>query len=94
MENHILKGRFEKKQDLIKEGWINKSLSSKDLRYLNKKYKKFLNSSDHIKRAEYMAWEYKYWDLKRILRYLPKDYRALYNARQILMSNSYGVDNA
>ena len=41
-----------------------------------------------------MAWEYKYWDLKRILRYLPKDYRALYNARQILMSNSYGVDNA
>ena len=41
-----------------------------------------------------MAWEYKYWDLKRILRYLPKDYRALYNARQILMSNSYGVDDA
>ena len=23
-----------------------------------------------------MAWEYKYWDLKRILRYLPKDHRA------------------
>ena len=41
-----------------------------------------------------MAWEYKYWDLKRILRYLPKDQRALFNARQILMSNSYGVDNA
>ena len=41
-----------------------------------------------------MAWEYKYWDLKRILRYLPKDYRALYNARQIVMSSSYGVDNA
>ena len=41
-----------------------------------------------------MAWEYKYWDLKRILRYLPKDYRALYNARQIVMSSSYGVDRA
>ena len=27
-------------------------------------------------------------------KYLPKDERALYNARQILMSNSYGVDNA
>ena len=25
---------------------------------------------------------------------MPKDYKALYNARQILMSNSYGVDNA
>ena len=31
---------------------------------------------------------------KTNIRYLPKDYRALYNARQILMSNSYGVDDA
>ena len=29
-----------------------------------------------------------------MLRYLPKDEKALYNARQILMSNSYGVDKA
>ncbi len=29
-----------------------------------------------------------------MLRYLPKDERALYNARQILMSNSYGVDKS
>ena len=29
-----------------------------------------------------------------MLKYLPGDERALYNARQILMSNSYGVDNA
>ena len=92
-ESYLLKGNQEKGSELIKEGWTDASLTSKDLRYLNKKYK-FLNSSDHIKRAEHMAWEYKYWDLKRILRYLPKDHRALYNARQILMSNSYGVDKA
>ena len=29
-----------------------------------------------------------------MLRYLPKDYTLLYRARQILMSQSYGVDNA
>ncbi len=29
-----------------------------------------------------------------MLRYLPKDYQALYNARQLLMSKSYGVDAA
>ena len=30
-----------------------------------------------------------------MLRYLPKkDYQSLYNARQLLMSRSYGVDNA
>ena len=86
--------RIDEGSELIKKGWITASLSSKDLRYLNKKYRKILNSSDHIKRAEYLAWDYKYWDLKRILRYLPKDHRALYNARQILMSSSYGVDKA
>ena len=93
-ESYLIKGDFEKGSSLIKDGWINASLSSKDLRYLNKKFKKIINSTDHINRAKHMAWEYKYWDLKRILRYLPSDYRALYNARQILMSNSYGVDNA
>ena len=93
-ESYLLKGENSEGSRLLKEGWISASLSSKDLRYLNKKYKKILNSTDHIKRAEFMAWEYKYWDLKRILRYLPKDHRALYNARQIVMSSSYGVDKA
>ena len=93
-EAYLLKGKIDEGSELIKKGWITASLSSKDLRYLNKKYRKILNSSDHIKRAEYLAWDYKYWDLKRILRYLPKDHRALYNARQILMSSSYGVDKA
>ena len=43
-ESYLIKGNAEKGSELIKEGWINASLSSKDLRYLNKKYKKFLNS--------------------------------------------------
>ncbi len=93
-ESYLLKGNTFEGTRLLKEGWITSALSSKDLRYLKKKYKKILNTSDHIKRADFMAWEYKYWDLKRILRYLPKNYRALYNARQILMSRSYGVDRA
>tara|TARA_Y100000590_G_scaffold289130_1_gene325512 strand:- start:250 stop:2535 length:2286 start_codon:yes stop_codon:yes gene_type:complete len=93
-ESYFVKGETSKGIQLLKEGWVNANLSSKDIKYLNKKYRKFLNSSDHIKRAEFMAWENKYWDLKRILKYLPKDYRALYNARQIVMSSSYGVDRA
>ena len=93
-EAYLKKGKIDEGSKFIKEGWITASLSSKDLRYLSRKYKKIINSSDHIKRAEHMSWENKYWDLKRILRYLPKDHRALYNARQILMSSSYGVDKA
>jgi soluble lytic murein transglycosylase len=93
-EAYMLTNKTEKAVKLIKEGWVNAELSKNDLRYYRKKFRKILNSEDHIKRADYLAWNSKYWDLKRMLRYLPKDEKALYNARQILMSNSYGVDKS
>ena len=93
-QSYMSKGNHEKGIPLIKNGWITAKLSKRDLKYLRKKLKKYLNTEDHIKRADWLAWENKYWDLKRMLRYLPKDYQALYNARLLLMSKSYGVDNA
>ena len=93
-ESYVLSGQVEKGRKLIKEGWITAELSKADLRFFRKKFKKYLNADDYIKRADYLAWENKYWDLKRMLRYLPKDYELLYNARQLLMSKSYGVDQA
>ena len=93
-ESYILTGQIEQGKKLIKEGWITAELSKTDLRFFRKKFKKHLNADDYIKRADFLAWENKYWDLKRMLRYLPKDYELLYNARQLLMSKSYGVDQA
>ncbi|MDA8537213.1 transglycosylase SLT domain-containing protein [Candidatus Pelagibacter bacterium] len=93
-ESFINKGSIEKGITLIKEGWITADLSRSEMKYFRKKYKKYLDANDYIKRADYLSWENKYWDLKRMLRYLPKDYELLYTARQILMSKSYGVDNA
>ncbi len=93
-ESHILLGNKDRGIKLIKDGWITADLSKTDLRFFRKKFRKYLNADDYIKRADYLAWNNKYWDLKRILRYLPKDYELLYNARQLLMSKSYGVDNA
>jgi len=93
-EIHILKGNLKKGSELIKEGWVKAKLSKSDLKYLRKKYKKIITVSDNIKRADWHAWEGKHWDVQRMLRYLPKDETALYRARQLLMSNSYGVDSA
>ena len=93
-EAYLEQGKNDKTLMLIKEGWKSAKINKRDLSYYRAKFKKFLTSDDHIKRANYLAWENKYWDLKRMLRYLPKDEKALYNARQILMSNSYGVDKA
>jgi soluble lytic murein transglycosylase len=93
-ESYILSGQKDIGKKLIKDGWITAELSKTDLRFFRNKFKKHLNADDYIKRADFLAWENKYWDLKRMLRYLPKDYELLYNARQLLMSKSYGVDQA
>ena len=93
-ESYALTGDKAKGTKLIKEGWITAKLSKNDLKFFRKKFKKFLDAEDYIKRADYLAWNAKYWDLKRITRYLPKDYELLYTARQILMSKGYGVDQA
>jgi len=93
-EIYILEGDLDRGSRLIKEGWTKAKLSKSNLRYLRKKYKKIITVSDNIKRADWHAWEGKHWDVQRMLRYLPKDETALYRARQLLMSRSYGVDSA
>jgi len=93
-ESFMVTGSIEKGTKLIKEGWVTADLSRADMKFFRKKYKKYLTAADYIQRADYLAWENKYWDLKRMLRYLPKDYQLLYTARQVLMSKSYGVDKA
>ncbi len=93
-ESHILIGNKNKGAKLIKEGWITADLSKNELKYFRKKYKKYLNADDYIKRADYLAWNGDRWDLQRLIRYLPKDYELLYNARHLLMSKGYGVDQA
>ena len=93
-ESYIKTGNLNKGKSLIKEGWITAELSRSNMKFFRSRYKKYLDSNDYIKRADYLAWEEKYWDLKRMLRYLPKDYQLLYTARQILMSKSYGADQA
>jgi soluble lytic murein transglycosylase len=93
-ESHLKIGQAEIGTKLIKSGWVDADLSKRDVRYYRKKFKKILTTQDHLKRADYLAWDNQYWDLKRMLPYLPKKEKLLYNARFILMTNSYGVDKA
>ena len=93
-EAHLLNGNLDLGNKLIKEGWITADLTRSHMKFFRTKFKKILNKNDYIKRADYLAYENKYWDLKRMLRYLPKDHQLLYTARQLLMSRSYGVDAA
>ncbi len=93
-ESLISTGEESNGINLIKKGFVKADLTKSDLIYFRKKFKKYLSKEDYINRADYLAWENKYWDLRRVIRYLPKDYQLLYTARQLLMSKSYGVDSA
>jgi soluble lytic murein transglycosylase len=93
-EAYLKTGEFELGTKFIKSGWTKADLSKRDVRYYRKKFKKILRTQDHLKRADYLAWDNQYWDLKRMLPYLPKNEKLLYKARFILMTNSYGVDKA
>ena len=93
-EAYLKLGNLKSATDFIKSGWVKADLSKRDVRYYRKKFKKILSTQDHLKRADYLAWDNQYWDLKRMLPYLPKNEKLLYNARFILMTNSYGVDKA
>ena len=79
-ESFILTGEKTKGIDLIKKGWVTAKISKNELKFFRKKFKKYLNADDYIKRADYLAWNNKYWDLRRLTRYLPKDYELLYTA--------------
>ena len=93
-ESYIKTGKINEGIKLIKEGFKTADLTKNDIIYFRKKFKNYLKAEDYIKRADYFAWESKYWDLKRTIKYLPKEYKLLYTARQLLMSRGYGVDSA
>ena len=93
-EAFLTRGETKKAHDLIAEGFKSANLNSEDHSYLNKKFKNLLTSQDYIERANYLAWEQDFYELRRTLRYLPKGYKELYFARFALMTRSYGVDNA
>ena len=90
-ESHILSGDKAKGISLIKNGWISADLSKSELKFFRKKYKKYLDANDYIKRADHLAWNSDHWDLKRLIRYLPKDYELLYTARHILMTKGLSL---
>ncbi len=93
-EAYLINGDVVKAHDLIAEGFKTANLSRADHKYLNKKFRKLLTPNDYIVRAEYLAWEQDFYELKRTIRYLPKGHKELYFARFALMTRSYGVDSA
>ena len=56
-EAYLEQNKIEIVEKLVKEGWTTAEISKNDLGYYRAKFKKFLSNDDHLKRADYLAWE-------------------------------------
>ena len=56
-EAYLEQGKNNEVLKLIKEGWETAEISKNNLGYYRTKFKKYLTSEDHLKRADYLAWE-------------------------------------
>lgn len=78
----------------LKAGWRTASLSTPQERQILSRYGKILESTDHIRRADYLLWQRARVQAHRLLPLLPDSYQALVKARSALMSFAYNVDAA
>jgi soluble lytic murein transglycosylase len=85
-------GKKESGIKMLRQGFITATLSSDQMRRLVKAYKNILTQQDFLQRASYLAWNNRYWDLRRMLKYLSYKQRALYYARFVLQACSAGAD--
>ncbi len=78
----------------LKMGWHTASLSTPQERHILSKYGKFLDSADHIQRADHLLWQRARVQAHRLLPLLPDGHKSLVKARSALMSFAYNVDGA
>ena len=65
-EAYLEKNQIDKVKILIKDGWVTAQIRKNDLGYYRAKFKKFIDLDDHIKRADYLAWERNIGILKNV----------------------------
>ena len=90
----IISGEIERGKKLIKENFIIANLTNSELSYFIKNYSEIIKLRDLVSRAEWLAWENKFNQLKSLMPYLPKEYKALYKARYLLAIRLHGVEYA
>ena len=90
----VISGEIERGKKLIKENFIIANLTNSELSYFIKNYSEIIKLKDLESRAEWLAWENKFGQLKSLMSYLPEEYKALYKARYLLAIRLHGVEYA
>ena len=78
--------------ELIQEGYVEGTFGRIEQKNILNKFKSILNTLHHQKRISNLLWSKKYRTAQRLIKYVPKDYQRLYEARIGLISFAGGVD--
>ena len=78
----------------LRAAWVDGNFTKRQERRFYRRYRKYLTRQDHIKRLDRLIWRGRYWPARRMLWKVNTDWRALGEARPMLMRMNGNVDRA
>ncbi len=87
-------GRKEEGREILRKAWIGGNFGKRQQKDFYRLYRKYLTREDHIKRLDGLIWDGRYWQARRMLWKVDPKYRALAEARLMLMRMEGNVDAA
>ncbi|HEU5046715.1 MAG TPA: lytic transglycosylase domain-containing protein [Rickettsiales bacterium] len=72
---------------MIRSAWVSDNYDKATEKRILEKYHSILRSSDHVRRIDRLLWEGNESDAKRLLKYVPRSYQRLFQARIALTNN-------
>jgi len=90
----IAKDRKKEGREIIRKAWIEGNFGKRRQKDFYRLYRKHLTAADHIKRLDSLIWAGRYWQARRMLWKVDAKYRALAEARLMLMRMKGNVDAA
>ena len=87
-------GRKEEGREILRKAWIGGNFGKRQQKDFYRLYRKYLTREDHIKRLDSLIWDGRYWQARRMLWKVDPKYRALAEARLMLMRMEGNVDAA
>lgn len=85
-------GQMLQGKAVLRDVWINGNFAKAEEARFYKRYRKHLTREDHIKRAERLMWQGKYWPARRMMTKVNAQYRKLIDARTSLRRQRGNVD--
>ena len=90
----LASGQVEAGRAALRAAWIDGNFTKRQERRFYRRYRKYLTRQDHIERLDRLIWRGRYWPARRMLWKVNSDWRALAEARLMLMRMEGNVDRA